>query len=79
MSIPDVAAAYWKSTAAGELLVGGLAISSLTARHGTPLFVYDQRVVEQKYSALRNALPARFGISSPVQANPNPALFRFCL
>lgn len=79
MSIPDVAAPYWKCSANGELLVGGLGISSLAARHGTPVFIYDQHVVEQKYSALRNALPARFAISYSVKANPNLALLRFFL
>ncbi|MGO9085977.1 MAG: type III PLP-dependent enzyme [Candidatus Sulfotelmatobacter sp.] len=77
MSIPEVAAPYWKSNSRGELMVGGLTISSIVARHGTPLFVYDRAILEQKLSALRGALPSRFAISYSVKANPNPVFLRF--
>ena len=79
MSLPDVSAPYWKSNAEGELVVGGLRISSLVARHGTPVFVYDRAIIERKLSQLRDALPARFAISYSVKANPNPAFLRFFL
>jgi len=77
MSIPDVAAPYWKSNSQGELMAGGLTISSIVARHGTPVFVYDRAILEQKLSALRSALPSRFAISYSAKANPNPAFLRF--
>lgn len=79
MSLPGFVASYWKCNSAGELLIGGLAVSSLAARHGTPVFIYDRNIVEQKYAALRTALPKRFAISYSVKANPNPAFLRFFL
>lgn len=79
MSIPEFAAPYWKSNAGGQLLAGGMTVSSLAARHRTPVFIYDRDVAERKYSDLRNALPAKFAISYSVKANPNPAFLRFFL
>ena len=79
MSIPNVAMSYWGSNSAGELLVGELSVLFLANRYGTPLFIYDRKVVEQKYSALRDALPSRFSISYSVKANPNPAFLKFFL
>jgi diaminopimelate decarboxylase len=77
MSIPKVAEPYWGSDAEGELLIGEVKISALTARYGSPLFAYDRDVVERKYLALRRALPRRFAISYSIKANPNPAFLRF--
>jgi diaminopimelate decarboxylase len=79
MSIPELAAPYWKSNEHGELLAGDLTISSLAARHGTPLFIYDRGVLEQKYFSLRNTLPAKFEIFYSVKANPNAAFLKFFL
>ena len=79
MSIPEQAAPYWSTNSDGELMVGDLVVSSLVARHGTPIFLYDRAVLERKYLALRNALPARFRICYSVKANPNPAFLRFFL
>lgn len=62
-----------------ELLVGNIGIGSIVARHGTPAFVYDRNSLEQKYTALRSALPQRFAISYSVKANPNPAFLKFFL
>jgi diaminopimelate decarboxylase len=79
MKLPDFVAGYWKASPSGELLAGGLLISSLVARYGTPAFFYDGGVVERKYSALRQAVPDRFSIAYSVKANPNPAFLRFFL
>ena len=76
MSIPKIAEPYWTNNTEGEFLIGGMRISLLAARYGTPLFVYDRAVVEKKYLALRHALPGRFAISYSVKANPNPAFLR---
>jgi diaminopimelate decarboxylase len=76
--LPEFVTSYWKS-AAGELLVGGLTVSSIVARHGTPVFIYDRDTVQRKYAALRSALPQRFAISYSVKANPNPTFLRFFL
>jgi diaminopimelate decarboxylase len=79
MSLPPFVASYWKSNSAGELLLGGLNISSLASRHGTPTFLYDKDIVEMKYRALRDALPENFSIFYSVKANPNPAFLEFFL
>lgn len=77
MSLPGFLTSYWKCNSAGELLIGGLTVSALAARHVTPVFIYDRNIVEQKYAALRAALPKRFSISYSIKANPNPAFLRF--
>ena len=63
----------------GELHVGGMPIGVLAERHGTPLYVYDAQVLEQKWRLLRTALPAEFTIAYSVKANPNPALLEYFL
>ena len=79
MNCPEFVVPYWRSNDEGVLLVGGVTVSSLVARYGTPVFLYDQSVLERKYAALRKALPDRFSISYSVKANPNPAFLRFFL
>jgi len=79
MSVPNFISEYWASSPDGELLVGGVPISIVTAAHGTPLFVYDRAILERKYHSLRSTLPERFSISYSVKANPNPAILRFFL
>ncbi len=61
-----------------ELVIGGLPLSDLVARYGTPLFVYDSAIIDRKLDLLRKTLPARFAIYYSVKANPNPAIVR-CL
>jgi diaminopimelate decarboxylase len=78
MHVPDFIAAYWKHSA-GDLLIGGVTVSSLALSHGTPLFIYDRDILERKYGELRDALPRRFAISYSVKANPNPAFLGFFL
>jgi len=77
VNVPDFIAEYWKASPEGELLVGGLSVSAIAARRGTPLFIYHREIAERKYFALRNALPKRFSISYSVKANPNPAFLKF--
>jgi len=77
-NLPECIARNWKS-ANSELMVGGLPISSIIDRYGTPIFVYDREVLERKYSALRSTLPPKFTIYYSVKANPNPAFLRFFL
>ena len=76
---PALVSSYWKSGADGELLVGEIPVSRLAQQYGTPIFVYDQSILERKYLTLRNALPSRFAISYSVKANPNPAFLKFFL
>jgi diaminopimelate decarboxylase len=67
------------AVAGSELHVGGMPISVLAERHGTPLYVYDAQVLERKWRMLRTALPAEFTIAYSVKANPNPALVEYFL
>jgi diaminopimelate decarboxylase len=64
------------SVSEGELAIGGVPVSVIGARYGTPLFVYDAQVLENKWRRLRDAFPAEFAIYYSVKANPNPILLR---
>jgi diaminopimelate decarboxylase len=61
----------------GELHVGGMPIGLIAERYGTPLFVYDAQILEQKWRRLRDALPAEFTIAYSVKANPNPSIVEY--
>ena len=63
----------------GELLLGGVPVARLAARHGTPVFAYDRAVLDRKLDALRAALPAGFSVSYSIKANPNRALLEHFL
>ena len=63
----------------GELFAGGIGIRALAEKYGTPAFVYDKSVIDQKLGALRGALPTRFAISYSVKANPNLSIIRHLL
>jgi diaminopimelate decarboxylase len=62
---------------AGELHIGGMAVSELVAQYGTPLYVYDSNVLQHQYSLLRKTLPQQFAISYSIKANPNPTILKF--
>jgi diaminopimelate decarboxylase len=62
---------------AGELHIGGIAVSDLVAKYGTPLYVYDSSVLEKQLSLLKKTLPAKFAISYSIKANSNPAILKF--
>lgn len=66
-------------TSNGELLVGGIGVTSLAEKYGTPAFIYDKSVIDQKLNALRRALPTRFSIFYSVKANPNLSILRHFL
>jgi diaminopimelate decarboxylase len=76
--VADLIGRYFPESTS-ELVVGGLPVGDLVRRHGTPLFVYDARVLDCKWTLLRNALPAEFEISYSVKANPNRAILRHFL
>jgi diaminopimelate decarboxylase len=69
----------WFSVAGGELLVGGVAVSEVARQYGTPLFVYDQRILARKWERLRAAIPPEFSICYSVKANPAQAILRYFL
>lgn len=75
----DLVTPQWQRTTDGELLVGGIPVSAIAGKYGTPLFVYDPSILEQKYIALRNTLPERFAITYSVKANPHPTIIAFFL
>jgi diaminopimelate decarboxylase len=58
------------------LKIGSIPISAIVASYGTPLFVYDASLLDQKWHLLRNTFPSEFDISYSVKANPNPAILR---
>lgn len=62
-----------------ELWIGGVPVSSLADRYGTPLFVYDVGVLAKKWDLLRGALPPEFSICYSVKANPSQAILRYFL
>jgi diaminopimelate decarboxylase len=80
MSDPALALAQkYFQLSRGALLVGGVSISALAEKYGTPAFVYDSSVINHKLDALHRALPPRFAISYSVKANPNHAILRHFL
>ena len=59
----------------GELLVGGIALRTLSARVGqTPFYAYDRGLLRARASALRAALPSGIALHYAMKANPLPAL-----
>ncbi|HWB62920.1 MAG TPA: diaminopimelate decarboxylase, partial [Chitinophagales bacterium] len=40
----------------GVYTIGGIAVSELCERYGTPLYVYDTAIMERQYNQLKNAL-----------------------
>ncbi len=62
----------------GELLIGGIGARELMAAHGSPLYVYDQTILETRYRALADAVGGFAQVYYSIKANPNPAVAR-CL
>ena len=60
----------------GELVVGGMRVSELAERFGTPLFVYDRGVLARVLAELREALGPRFDVYYSIKANPNQTILR---
>lgn len=65
------------STKEGELCIGGLPVSEIVNKFGTPAFIYDQSVLGGKLNALRTAFPPSFRISYSVKANPTQEILKF--
>ena len=54
----------------GELAIGGKPVSHWTGQAGrTPLFVYSQTRIEQRFADLREAMPDRLKINYAIKAN----------
>jgi diaminopimelate decarboxylase len=67
------------SVSGEELFVGDVPARVLAETYGTPVFVYDQAIIDAKLRALRSALPDRFVISYSVKANPAHAILHHFL
>lgn len=63
-------------TGAGEMLVGGVALSAVAARWGTPVRVLDRAEVQARCAAYRTALPTA-ETAFAVAALPLPAVLRW--
>jgi diaminopimelate decarboxylase len=66
---------YFDATG-GELRIGGLPIRAVAEQFGTPLFIYDETMLDRKWSRLRQALPDAFDIYYSVKANPVRAILQ---
>ncbi len=64
---------------AGELYIGKVPVNTIVSKYGTPLFVYDRHVLDQKWDLLRRTFSPDFAISYSVKANPNPVLLEHFL
>jgi len=59
----------------GELLVGGMPVSTLAARVGqTPFYAYDRALLRRRVAELRAALPGSIKLHYAMKANPMPAV-----
>ena len=58
------------SQSSSELVVGGVPVSELAARFGTPFYVYDAGVISRTYAAVRDALGSRVTVLYALKANP---------
>jgi diaminopimelate decarboxylase len=67
------------SAANGELQIGGVPVSKLAEDFGTPLFAYDESVMQRKWDLLRATFSPRFEIYYSVKANPNLNILAFFL
>jgi diaminopimelate decarboxylase len=62
-----------------ELRLDGVPVTTIAALYGTPLFIYDSHVLDQKWTLLRRTFPPEFYISYSVKANPNCAILQHFL
>ncbi len=63
----------------GELWISDVPAARIAEQFGTPLFVYDQAVMEGQWRRLREALPADYQIYFSMKANPLQAVLRLFL
>ncbi len=54
-------------------------VDTIVEKYGTPIFVYDSAVLNDKLAVLRATLPREFSISYSVKANPCQALLQHFL
>jgi diaminopimelate decarboxylase len=61
-----------------ELRIEGIRVGLIVSEYGTPLFIYNGKILDLKWRLLRTVYP-EFSIYYSVKANPNPAILRFFL
>ncbi len=76
--VPGLIGRYFPSSKQ-ELSIGGVLISELANQYGTPFFVYDRGVIDQKWTLLREGLPDAISICYSVKANPNQTILKHFL
>jgi diaminopimelate decarboxylase len=59
-----------------ELTTGGVTMSSLAEKYGTPLYIYDQNIIRKKFQFIRSSMPDELKIYYAVKANPNTEIIR---
>lgn len=75
MTPPRHSAAARFPIQAGEITVGGIALSLLAARAGrTPFYAYDRQLMTRRVQELRTVLPAGISLHYAMKANPMPAV-----
>ena len=62
MTLVDSIQESYFGVAGRELVIGGIPVGGIAEEHGTPLFVYDQAILGEKWTRLRKALPERIDI-----------------
>ena len=62
-----------------ELCISGESISTIVEQYQTPLYLYSEDVLEQKWNALRAALPAEFSVFYSMKANPQRSFLEYFL
>ena len=62
----------------GELNVQGIKIDALTAKYGTPLFIYDTGLMKERYEVFLNTVKSVKGnIHYAVKANDSVNIIKF--
>jgi diaminopimelate decarboxylase len=59
-----------------EFCIDGVPVSVLADQYGTPFFVYDRGVIDQKWALLRSTLPQLFSVCYSVKANPSQTILK---
>ena len=62
----------------GELNVQGIKIDALTAKYGTPLFIYDTGLMKERYELFLNTVKSVEGnVHYAVKANDSVNIIKF--
>src|SRR5262245_32473893 len=76
--VASLVSRYFNASQA-ELMFDGVPVTTIAALYGTPLFIYNSHILDQKWTLLRQTFPSKFHISYSVKANPNSTILRHFL